>query len=435
MGNDMERDRLASQHGHYSYQVRAYDDRVAERKAQEDAQRWNDYRNAAERQNQQTFGWENQGGSGNLGEALAKLFSAGCVLLLLYAVWRFAVEATHALWTVWGHLFYAVAHPFGAGHAFLIACFALSWLALWTALRRVPLYRALRPWARTAAFLVAVAPSQILLWLTGTLLLTLPTAGLLLEPAYVRIAENLPGMVRMAADVAKATLASMLVVVGVPLTQLVWRTIDRLALSTMTVGLSISKWLTERRLASWAGIALATLLMLLLFAAPKPPLAMPLGIWTYSALVIGALFGWRIALVAALLATLLAQPGYGEEVSMFADGTALQRISLWWAGLAGAGAAAGFLRPALPSRLGGEVRMAVLATLIGLGTGCLTMLLIEAANFGPDRLTALAIDYWTHPDFVPGFLPGYAASAAIGALASLVIRNAGHLLARRATAA
>ncbi len=31
--------------------------------------------------------------------------------------------------------------------------------------------------------------------------------------------------------------------------------------------------------------------------------------------------------------------------------------------------------------------------------------LIEAVNFGPDQLTTLAIDYWTHPDFVPGFLP------------------------------
>ena len=79
--------------------------------------------------------------------------------------------------------------------------------------------------------------------------------------------------------------------------------------------------------------------------------------------------------------------------------------------------------------------MSVLATLIGLGTGCLTMLTIEAVNFGPDQLTTLAIDYWTYPDFVPGFLPGYAASAAIGALVSLAIRNAGYLLARRATAA
>jgi hypothetical protein len=52
---------------------------------------------------------------------------------------------------------------------------------------------------------------------------------------------KLAGMVGMTAYVAKATLASMLVVVGVPVTQLVWRTIDRLALFMMTVGLRISK--------------------------------------------------------------------------------------------------------------------------------------------------------------------------------------------------
>ncbi|WP_287303970.1 hypothetical protein [Mesorhizobium sp.] len=170
------------------------------------------------------------GGTGDVGEAVAKLLTAGCVLLLLYGVWLFAIEAAKAVTTVWGQFLYAVAHPFGAGHAFLIACFALSLLALWTVLRRVALYRTLRPWARAVAFSVAVAPSQILLWLTGSLLLTLPTASLLLEPAYVRIAENLPGMVGMTAYVAEAALASMLVVVGVPLTQLVWRTIDRLAL-------------------------------------------------------------------------------------------------------------------------------------------------------------------------------------------------------------
>ena len=69
------------------------------------------------------------GGTGDAGEAVAEFLTAGCVLLLLYGVWPFAVEAAKALTTVWGHSLYAVIHPFGAGHALLIACFALSWLS------------------------------------------------------------------------------------------------------------------------------------------------------------------------------------------------------------------------------------------------------------------------------------------------------------------
>lgn len=127
MGRDMERDRLASQHGHDSFQTRQYDQRVAEQQAQEDAARWKRYGDVTGR----TIG-TGTGGTGDVGEAVAKLLTAGCVLLLLYGVWLFAIEAAKALTTVWGQFLYAVAHPFGAGHAFLIACFALSLLALWT---------------------------------------------------------------------------------------------------------------------------------------------------------------------------------------------------------------------------------------------------------------------------------------------------------------
>jgi hypothetical protein len=129
MGNDMERDRLAFQHGHDSDQVRHYDQTLAERK--QSTQFWDDYRDV----HKQTSGTGGPAVSGDLGEALAKLFGAACVLLFLYAAWRFAVEAAGALKSVWGHFFQAVAQPFGAGHAFLVTCFVLSGLALWMVLR------------------------------------------------------------------------------------------------------------------------------------------------------------------------------------------------------------------------------------------------------------------------------------------------------------
>lgn len=431
MGNDMERGRLEYQHGHDSAQVREHDRRIAERKAADDAAWWNRYGELTG----QNYSIGGQGGSGDVGQAIAKLLGVGGILLLLYGGWLFAVEATHSLEIAWGYLLHALMHPFDAGNAFFVACFFACWLALWTILSGFRWYRRLRPVVRKVAFAIMLVPSQVLLWATGTALLALPVAGSLLQPARLLISESLPTEGVNAADIATATLAAGLIVPGVPLLGLAWRATYGLALALVGGGLKTMNWLAERRLAAWAGIAVATILLLLLFAALKPPLAMPLGLGTFSAIIAGAMFGWRIAVVAAALAIALAQPGYQEMSLMFPDGTALQRVALWWSGFIGASAAAGFFRPALPSGLGGEVRMALLATLVGLGLGCVTMLAIEAVTVGSLHLSTLAADYWLHSDFVPGFLPGYAASAAIGAVASLMIRNTGHLLARRANAA
>ncbi|MBY5841093.1 hypothetical protein J3P71_19330 [Rhizobium leguminosarum] len=426
----MERGRLEYQHGHDSAQVREHDRRVAERKAAEDAAWWRRYGDVTGRD----YSIGGQGGSGDVGPAIAKLLGAGGILLLLYGGWLFAVEAAHSLRLAWGYLLYALMHPFSAGNVLFIACFILSWFALWTALSGFIWYRGQRPVVRKVAFAIMLVPGQVLLWMTGSTLLALPMIGSLLKPAQLLISENLPPDAENAADMATATLAAGLIIVGIPLFRQAWRAAYGLALVLIAHGLKTTTWLAARRLAAWAGIAVATILLLLLLTALKPPLAMPLGLGTYSAIIVGAMFGWRIAVVAAVLAIALAQPGYQEMSWMFPDGTALQRVALWWSGFVGSSAAAGFFRPTLPSGLGGEVRMALLATLVGLGVGCITMLAIEAVNVGSRDLSALAADYWLHSDFVPGFLPGYATSAAIGAVASLMIRNAGHLLARRAKA-
>lgn len=427
--SDMERGRLISQHGAYSYQVQSYDHRVQAKKAADDAQWWSDYSDAHARPMGSGSPWVTGTGTGDTGAGFAKLIAATTVLFLLYGVWLFAIEAWYAIKDVWRHLFGTVLNPLGPGNPLLAASFVVLGLALLVTLRCFPSYRSLSATAQAALLAVAIIPGQVILWAFGNLLLSLPVFGELTRPVYRWIGERLPEISGRSSDVAAAAAAALLLVIGIPIIRVGWKALYKVLLFSARIALRQKAWLEQKGVAAWAAIGLALLLILLPMVVPAPPLSMPFGIWTYSAILAGAVFGWRIALIAAALGVIIGQPGYLEASSAFPDGTALQRIALWWGGLIGTAAAAGFFRP-VPSNVRGEIRMALLATLFGLLVGWVTMLAIETFTIGTSYIGRLSFDYWL--DFVPRYLPGYATSVAMGAVGSTIIRNIGNSVARRA---
>ncbi|BDG70502.1 hypothetical protein [Roseomonas fluvialis] len=418
--SDMERGRLISQHGASSQVVANYDSRVAEREHAEASWRAIEAASATSPGNSGTP-TSGAGVAGAGGEALGKLLAFALLMAGLYGLYLFAAEAVRTLGFIWRE---AVLGVGASGHLGLTLSLMISVLAIWSGLRCLERYRNLRLGVRIAALFVAIPVGQILLWLAGNVMLALPLVGPLMSPLPDWLSAHLPEIetnrLDIAADIATATIAA----VGVSLTIPLWQIIERGGTAAMGRLIELQVSLARRGLTLPLAIAGATMILLASFAMPTPPLAMPFGIWLHGAIIVGLMFGWRVSLSAILLAVAIGQPGYDEASAMFRDGSALRRIALWWSGLIVTAAAAGLLRPSLPSTPVEEMRTAVLATCVGLVVGCLTMLVIELAELGSRNLWQLFVDYWVR--FLPPYALGYAVSIGIGSGVSVVIRNLGH---------
>jgi hypothetical protein len=424
--SDMERGRLIGQHGASSQVVANYDRQVSEREHAEAS--WRAIQ-AASVTSPGTFSVPTNGAGlgGGGGEALGKLLAFALLAAILYGLYLFAAEAARTLGLIWRE---AVLGIGTAGHLALSLSLMISVLAVWSGLRSLDGYRNRRIEVRLAALLVGVPAGQILLWLAGSVMLALPLVGSPLSSLQDLLSAHLPQIetnrADVTADVATATIAAVVVSFMV----LLWQMVERGGVASMGGLLILHVWLVRRRLVLAAAIMGATILLLVSFAMPAPPIAMPFGIWFHGAIIVGVLFGWRVSLIATLLAIAIGQPGYDEASAMFRDGSALRRIALWWSGLIVTAAVSGTLRPSLPSKPVEEIRTAILATCAGLVIGCLTMLAIEFAEVGGGNLWPLFVDYWFR--FLPPYALGYTASITMGAGVSIVVRNLGHRWLRQA---
>lgn len=418
--SDMERGRLLSQHGASSQVIADYDRRVFDRDNAEASRR------AIEAASGATPGSLDLSTGGTFdtgagGEALGKLLAVLLLLAALYGVYLFADQAARILAVVWREALAGV----GTGkHFVLTVCLLLAILAVGLVLQCVGRVRGLPPLPRVSVMLVAVPVGQVVLWCIGGVLLAMPLAGPLALLLRDLITTQLPAMTtergNVAADVATTAIASL----AVSLAILIWQIIDRAGVEVTCIFLRLRNWLAKRGAAFPIAVVAATAVLFGLWAMPVPPLTMPFGLWVHGPIIVGALFGWRVSLIATALAITLGQPGFDAASAMFRDGSAMRRIAIWWSGLVATAVAAGILRPQLPSTLAAEVRGAFGATCLGLFAGCLLMLVMEVLEIGSSNLMRLIANYWF--DFLPRYALDYAACIGIGAGMAFVSRNLCH---------
>jgi hypothetical protein len=153
---------------------------------------------------------------------------------------------------------------------------------------------------------------------------------------------------------------------------------------------------------------------------PTPPTEMPFGVWPHTAMIIGLLFGWRIAVPAAILAILLSYPGLPRSAIGEPDFNSIPVLSIWWIGFVASAGIAGWARSATFRSFGRELGTVVIALGIGLIAGWLVLVLRNAVNSDTlfDRYTWI---YWT--SVIPDHTFGYIAVIAMAGFAGAILRG------------